>query len=218
MWRRTSLAGLLTVLGLAAPASPERVFVERDGVVSMEAENASWSRGFDRVPGLSGDAVRCREDSLKQHDEKTAVLRFEIEFNSAGKYAIWLLGRIEKKQYAGNEFGVELDRPDDLEGRDPKHKQYPGPADWEGKTYTRMTTGYWMEPATTEFHWASKMKTGGVEKDFVPPAAWTIEKPGRHRLDFIARNEGGWILDKIVIQRVDPRTPPTGKGPAETRR
>jgi hypothetical protein len=216
MLRKTSLIAIMAACLLTAGGPQQRIFIEKDGVVAVEAENASWARGFDVVPGLSGKAMQCREDAHKGFDEKTAVLRLEVEFRTPGKYAIWLLGKIEKKEHAGNEFGVELDRPDDLNGVDPKYKQFPGPTDWEGKAYTRMTTGYWIHPATTEFHWSSRMKTLGVEKDFVEPAAWLIEKPGRHRIDFIARNETGWTLDKVVIKRVDPRTAPSGPGPAET--
>lgn len=215
MWKSISLIGLAAAW-LPLQGGEPRVFVEKDGVISMEAEHATWMRGFDRVAGQSGSAMMCREGATKGFDEKTAVMRFEIDFRTPGKYAIWLLGRIEKKQYAGNEFGVELDRPDDLEGKDPKEKQYPGPTDWEGKAYTRMTTGYWDRPETAEYHWSSRMKTGGVEKDFVAPAAWTIATPGRHRIDFIARNESGWVIDKVVIKRTDPRTPPSNNGPQET--
>lgn len=218
MSRVSRLLGFACVCGLMAGPPAPRVFQEIDGVVAMEAEHASWSRGFDAVAGLSGKAMQCRPDAEKAFNEKTAVLRFEVDFRTPGKYAIWLLGKIEKKEHAGNEFGVELDRPDDLVGIDPKYKQYTGPTDWEGKPYTRMTSGYWVDEATTEFHWSSRMKTGGVEKDFVGPAAWTIDRPGRRRIDFIARNETGWTLDKVVIKRIDPRTPPRGKGPDETLR
>ena len=118
LWRRGSIPGphllcpwLMMLVWFPCLAQSGKVFREVNGLVSMEAENASHVNLWRKVKGTSGAAM----EALKEGSWNGGVLRFDIEFTQPGSYAVWVLARKgTHSEYGANDVKVWLDR--DLSG------------------------------------------------------------------------------------------------------
>jgi hypothetical protein len=211
---------------------------EVEGVVSMEAENAYWWRGFDLYHGTSGHALRLRENNTRGKTAEANII-WKVRFSQTGRYALYNLGKIDQVKYAGNEINVFVDCGSSKDVDTRCGRGYV--EDWEGRFYSRTYPGRWEAKdgyggwSTAEYHWSSRMKEGKTSKatgdyagsneagcpcyeegDMVPPIIWDVAEPGLHYFSYGAANEAGMYFDKVVLKKVDPRSAPSGAGPAET--
>ncbi|HYP14918.1 MAG TPA: hypothetical protein VEQ63_13405 [Bryobacteraceae bacterium] len=201
------VAAVATPLTPADPFAPPpaeivslHVFLEKDGIVSMEAENASYSYLWKAVNGASGKALECPDAPKYGLSVRDGVIRFDVEFSKPGLYAVYLLGRHDLGLYH-NECRVGMDRKlisnnPGLEGFD-SYPQYV--QDAAGNTATRM----WFGPHTDDsraFHWrsAAKFKLGDTG-----PVFWNVRTNGRHHIEFQNAGEPGIALDKVVLVHKD---------------
>ncbi len=124
-----AVAGLQAVYSVNLVVSPNGVFVESGGKVSIEAEAAlvsatdadafntqRSSHAWSGVAGTSGTAVQCLPDNGSQWttnttpsylDANAPQLGYGIKFTTAGNYRVWLL--VKGPDGAGDSILVGLD-------------------------------------------------------------------------------------------------------------
>jgi len=169
-------------------AAQGTAFVERDGIVSMEAERATAARGWIEVEGKSGKA---------RQDDGQGYLSFDIVFSRGGKYYVWFLCR-DQGNTETNDCFVTLDGQR-LTAADDKSRP-------DG-----------IRSAGAAFKWVCQPKgPGGHTPAEIKgkPVYALVPAPGRHTLK-IAHRSRGFAVDKIVLA-LDGKTAPAGTGPPET--
>ncbi len=168
-------------------------FYEQAGVVSMEAEHATSTLGWNLVPGLSGSAMR---DGAERG---AGNMTFDIDFVQGRRYYVWLLCRHTSADGASaDDAFVTLDG-EKLYGSDD------------------VTRPDGMQAASGSFSWSSRPKgPGGTTPSNIAagPVHALVPGPGRRVFRITSRSQG-FEIDKIVLQ-LDDSSRPTGTGPAET--
>ena len=169
-------------------AAQGTVFVEQDGVVSMEAERAAPARGWIEVEGKSGKALQ---------DDGHGSLSFNILFSRGGKYYVWFLCR-DQGNTETNDCFVTLDR-ERLYAVDDKSRP-------DG-----------IRSAGSAFKWVCQPKGPGSHTPRSiggKPVYALVPGPGLRTLKISHRSKG-FVVDKIVLA-LDGTSAPEGDGPPET--
>ena len=204
---------ILMVLPVGALANPGgRVFIEAGGLVSMEAENASYMKHWKPIAGTSGSAMEADQVGVRNG----GVLRFDVEFTAPGAYAVWVLGRKgAHSQYGANDVKVWADR--DLSrtvSPDLQSRALDRPITLrDGRGHPSFTDkkpqseiGFGQSEA---FSWVGKLK------EAEGPAIWRVENPGRHHIEFVVGEEYGFGIDKVVLT-LDHKQTLSDSGPPES--
>lgn len=204
-------------------------FQEVNGIVSMEAENATCYNNIVLIEGKSGLAALCPPCGTKNYGMATTFLRYHIWFSQPGKYNFYILGRkcVSDASHPchGNEVQIRIN-PDTAimlpSLRADNGKPEGAPLDWmvqdqKGVKFTRMTFEEAQESGN--FAWRSILKSSRPVQGSKAegPAVVEIVKPGFHILEIINANESGWAIDKLILNR-NTTEPPAGLGHAETRK
>lgn len=200
-------------------------FKENNGIVSMEAENASIINNLMYTEGKSGLGMTLPIGATKAYGNHAGYLRFHIMFQQAGNYNLYVLSRKcisdSLHFYHGNEAQIRID-PDttihDIQlrgGTDESPNLDQMPIDQNGIRFTRIT--FEEASGNGKYDWRSILKSSRPlqGKAAVGPAIIEIKKPGWHILEFLAANEYGWAIDKVVLNK-NSKEPPIGLGPKET--
>lgn len=204
-------------------------FQEVNGIVAMEAENATRYNNVVLIEGESGLAALCPGSGTKDHGMNATFLRFHIWFTQPGKYNLYILGRkcVSDATHPchGNEAQLRIN-PDTTillpSLRADNGKPEGAPLSWfiqdqKGVKFTRMT----FEEAQGNgiFKWRSSLKSSRPEQGKMAegPAVVEVDKPGLLILEIVAANEPGWAIDKLVLNKNNVN-PPVGSGPFETRK
>ncbi len=169
-------------------AAQGTLLVERDGIVSIEAERAAGVKGWIEVAGKSGKALQ---------DDGHGSLSFDIQFSRGGKYYVWFLCR-DQGNTETNDCFVTLG----------KQRLYAA----DDKT---RPDG--IRSAGPGFKWICQPKgPGGHTPGEIKgkPVYALVPGPGRHTLK-IAHRSRGFVVDKIVLS-LGGKTAPSGDGPPET--
>ncbi len=185
---------VITVLSL-----PEQVFLERDGVVVMEAESfwtnqryesedTYWEERIER-DGYSGsgymEAVELTRDTfLTRYGGVSPELRYAVRFQTPGEYRLWLRGY--SSSTSADSVHVNL-----------------GGAVRGGRDAQEFVVD------ETQFLWS-----GNNRRD--DPQLMTIPAPGLYFLSMWIR-ESAQIVDKLILTQ-DMELTPEGIGPAESER
>jgi hypothetical protein len=178
----------VAVIFICAPcAGQSRLFNESNGMVFIEAEEASNVSGWKQVDGRSGKAMRDTVGGNK------GSMSYSINFTKAGNYYIYALARRTDLQHSdkANDWTVTLNNQK-LYGIDNKTRP-------EG-----------MRCVTTSFMWHSLPKGPGSHtpeniKDAVVHAK--VPAPGTYTLKIGSRSAGAEI-DKLFLQLDDYSFPP----------
>ena len=173
-------------------------FLEVDGVVSCEAENAAaifdigvdptWSLGSTMAGASGGAYLQASPDlgySFNVVSSQTPRVDFPVLFGQAGTYYVWVLGAA-----AGSTTGSS----------DSLHVGLNGVS----VSSAARVTGF-----ASTFSWRNITMDGTV-------AVLDVPSPGLYGVNVWMR-EDGFVFDKIVLSLGDP-TRPTGQGPAESPR
>lgn len=179
-------------------------FEERDGLVSMEAENATRISGWEEKTGMSGaSGVTMIDNGQRGVDGLT----FTITFNQAGTYMVWALT-------AKSTVGYESDQANDcFASFDGNHLEILGGSNCSGHTAEVIGLGTHQ----TSLGWQSRPKTECVD-DRRRKVIFTVETPGTYDLEIISRSKG-YMLDKFVVVHeslIEDMYRPNGLGPEET--
>ncbi|RPJ55162.1 MAG: hypothetical protein EHM23_27085 [Acidobacteria bacterium] len=187
---RFSLAWIM-VANLASVAWAGNTFIERDGVVSIEAEHYTdrtgrWHpvREHDAVPGGPQSSVKAMKIKSGAFTDN---LRYAIHFSQTGNYRVWLRGRSQGKV---DELRV-LFRPENRGQSDSSVFNISLP----------LTLG-----------WANQLQSIRVEQP-----GWyrlLLVKGKRSKWHWDVRDSERSV-DKIVLLR-EPSITPSGDGPEET--
>ncbi len=162
------------------------------GVIAVEAENAITCQGWRMVDGLSGKAMQ--DDS----ERGEGWLYYELEFDKAGRYFVYLLCMAPKKNTSQNDCYIYLEN----------QRLYA-----LGDSRLRPDG---IRVHTDEFSWSGLPKGPGAH---TPEAIrdnqvyFEIQDPGIYTLRIISRSMR-FKLDKIVLQPENLPVP-EGTGPAE---
>jgi hypothetical protein len=167
--------------------TPSGVFQEANGLVVMEAENATWNlrRGSkvwleqSNLSGYAGEGYLTAFADTGLLVEPTAVitsseLQFTVNFTTTGVYTLWLRG------YAPDGAGDSL---------------YLGLAN-QGAVTPTILTGF----VPQQWHWSKIETSNGV-------AILDITQPGLHTLHLWQR-EDGLRLDRLLLTTDSGYTPP----------
>ena len=204
-------------------------FQEVNGIVSIEAENATRYNNVVFIEGESGLAALCPGSGTKNFGMNTTFLRFHIWFSQPGKYNLYILARkcVSDATHPchGNEAQIRIN-PDTTfllpSLRADNGIPEGAPLSWfvqdqNGIKFTRMT----FEEAQGNgiLRWRSSLKSSRPVQGKMAegPAVVEITKAGLCILEIIAANESGWAVDKLVLNK-NNRNPPVGTGPFETRK
>jgi Subtilase family/Gylcosyl hydrolase family 115 C-terminal domain len=176
-----------------APRNQTHAWVERSGVVTIEAERANRRIGRTTIdwinatvkPGYVGKGyvAAWADKGLSRptnYAATSAELRYHVQFNSPGIYSVWI--RAWSPNGGGNSVHVGVN------GRMLKRTD----------KMTALVHGAW--------HWTRSTMDGAV-------AHIAITKPGIHTINVWAR-EDGFRFDRIVVTR---GAAPKGLGPRESR-
>ena len=189
---RTSDRVTVIVTDQSSPASD---FVERDGLVVIEAEHfSSKSAGtnhhwVNNVSGAasSGNFMVSTPDngSIKHNTSGSPRLSYRVRFERSGRFYLWIRGKGDTN--AGGEG-----KSDSLH------------AGIDGKLATSADK---IDLFPAAWNWSSHTR------DAIR-ASITVKSPGIHSIDMWMR-EDGLEVDKLLLTR-DPGYIPQGAGPAET--
>lgn len=192
------------------------LFYEKDGIVSMEAENASYIHGW-KPARMPYDTKAMEADSAFAW--KGGVLRFDIEFKTVGKYGVWILARKGRRgQWDCNDVKVWFNRDLSI-GINPlfEHRK-------DLKEGLIVSGNYHTtpDPANNPKGWESEFNIpehyftwSSSPKEGEGPAFWEIKTPGRHHIEFVMGDEWQYAIDKVVLS-LDNKYEPEGRGPEET--
>lgn len=174
------LTAMSIAAGLSVPLQAEtKAFLEVEGVVSMEAENATELRGFlPRQDGMGAEPSGgfALEDAGGQ-------LRFTIRFEHPGRYYIW--ARMAKPQ-----SGYPSDKANDCVLR------------FDGKpVHTSDGTTTWtvigLGTHNKNLTWQSRPKSHeSAARDH--HVYFEVPEPGDYHLDLVSRSPG-FLIDKLVL-------------------
>lgn len=188
------LAAMVVVAGLAVPLPAEtKAFLEVEGVVSMEAENATELRGFlPRQDGMGAEPSGgfALEDAGGQ-------LRYLIRFEHPGRYYVW--ARMAKPQ-----SGYPSDKANDCTLR------------FDGKPLnTSNGTTTWTVIGLGTHHqsltWQSRPKSHeSAARDH--HVYLEVPGPGDYHLDLVSRSPG-FLIDKLVLIHAQQGGDAEGGGP-----
>lgn len=193
-----------------------QIFFEVGGIVSMEAEHASYINGWKQA-SMPYDTKAMEADS--SWTWKGGVLRFDIEFANPGRYAVWILARKGRQgQYNCNDVKVWLDRNITL-GVNPTFNSRKGLTGGLIVSENYQTT---PDPALNSKEWESELNIpqhyyiwSSNPKEGEGPAFWEVKTPGKHHIEFVMGDEWEYSIDKVVLS-LNNKQEPQGRGPAET--
>ncbi len=161
------------------------LFVERDGIVSIEAERAGSAKGWIEVNGKSGKALQ---------DDGQGTLAYDIRFSRGGKFYVWLLCRDQGDTKTNDCFvtlgGERLYAADD--------RTRPDGIRCAGADFKRT-----CRPKGPGGRTPDALKNKHVYA--------LVPGPGRDPLRITHRSKG-FVIDKIVLA-LDGTTAPEGNGP-----
>lgn len=177
-------------------------FIEKDGIVSMEAENATERYGWIEKTGLENSSGISMMD---QEPEEGGYLKFAIKFTKTGTYTIWAL-------HAKSTEGYRPDQANDcIAGFNGKPLELDSKSSCHGEHARVIGLGTHQ----TILDWESRPKTHCAE-DRNKKVIFNVESPGIHDFQITSRSNG-YLLDKLVFVHHDNSSIPKGKGPDETR-
>jgi RHS repeat-associated protein/uncharacterized repeat protein (TIGR01451 family) len=175
---------------------PADAFVEQNGLLVMEAENAMtilpggtqrWQQR-DRLGGYVGEGyMQALPDRgivyATNYITRSPSLTFQVHFTTPGVYTVWAYGAAVNPN--GDSLHVGLD----------------GEANPTSESIAALTRRRWG--------WNSRIATGAA-------ATLTIAEAGPHTIH-VWMHEDGMQLDRLLFT-LDPTYTPTGSGPAESPR
>lgn len=182
---------LIALLPASAAADPP-AFVERYGVLAMEAEHATSNTGYRRVDtaAASGGAVM---QVPKGTQGAAASLDFRVHLVSGGTYHVWI--RANATDHLNNGLHLRLDGKDLVAPPSSKHAGV--------KDVFLKRPGWFWEP-----EWQGPGKSNrDVPVTFEAPA-------GFHTFSVVNRGVEDPLIDKVVLSLTRDR--PLGLGPDET--
>ncbi|MDZ7370176.1 MAG: hypothetical protein ONB12_03290 [candidate division KSB1 bacterium] len=183
---------LTTAINGAKTQTPVYRFVEVNGIVAMEAENADRIIGWKLIDGKSKQALQDTSAQGKGY------MTYSVRIDQPGKYWVSLLCLAPFGDTSKNDCYVYLDGKR-LYGIDDKTRP-------DG-----------MRCHTATFQWSALPKgPGGHTPEVIKehPVYALVEKAGVHEFKIVSRSKE-FCVDKIVL-KLDDKTPPTGLGPEET--
>lgn len=171
-------------------------FIEKNGVISMEAENYSYQEGFDRMEDSksSGNHYMKVQETI---ENKGGTLRYDFTVETGGRWYVWL----HTLAPAAEDNGMFIL----LDGKliqAPKDHMYAGVED----IYLKKGNWQW-EPEWNEA--GSGIHAGPVIIEL---------EPGEHSLRIAKRKGERPHVDKIVLTRESERSWKDAAGPGETLR
>lgn len=187
----------------------QAMFYEVAGLVCMQAAHAQAVHFWKNANGVTGNAMQA----LKQGCLSGGLLRFDINFSTPGRYALWLLGEKARDQahHRGNRVSVFLDR-NLSPNADPTAPDYLDTLeDRNGRKLLRDRGPH--SEISLGANYISRWFSG--QEDGNSPKYWKVTSPGVHHLELVTGTEWGFVIDKIVLT-LDNRQPPQGLGPSET--
>lgn len=178
------------------------LFKEQDGIVSMEAENATELFGWKEVYGKKNCSNLTLMDLERPEGGK---LIYRIYFTTPGAYTIWALQAKSTKGYRSDMAN------DCFASFDGKSLQINGGTSCDDEHGKVIGLGTHQ----TELGWQSRPKTECVE-DRKHHVLFLVKEVGWYSFRIDSRSEG-YLLDKLVFVHEDNPYIPTGTGPHETR-
>lgn len=214
--RPVSVATTLVVSSAAAkapaPAPSEggsgRVFREEGGEVRMEAEEATRFAHWRASPGPDGTVMVA----LPEGSWKGGVLRFDVDFTTPGRYALWLRSRPgghedgEGGRYGANDVKVWLDRSSEEPPSIARRRVDRIDTLFDGVGRPSFADGRKPESEVNlgegeALAWSSRPKEGPG------PAWWEVKAPGRHRLELVVGAEWGTTIDAVALVEGNRKPP-----------
>ena len=195
---------LIALLGFTRPERSDNegtVFLEKNGIVAMEAEHASEIVGWSVVRGLKNSSGVTMIDEEPAEGGK---LIFRVKFNQPGTYTIWAL-------HAKSTEGYRPDQANDCFALFNENK-----LQVEGGTSCHGAHGEVIGLGThhTELAWQSRPKTECVE-DRKKKVIFRVDSPGTYEFKILSRSKG-YLLDKLVFAHEDSNFIPEQLCPKET--
>lgn len=179
-----------------------KVFIEIDGIVSMEAEHANEQYGWMEKKGLPNSSGVTMVD---QEPEEGGYLSFVIDFTKTGTYVIWAL-------HAKSTTGYRPDQANDCFALfNGKQLELESNSSCHGKHAKVIGLGTHQ----TTLNWQSRPKTECAE-DRNKKVIFNVESPGIYEFKISSRSRG-YMLDKLVFVHYQNPYIPADMGPAETR-
>lgn len=164
-------------------------FCEHNGLVVMQAENATEIKDWVVVNGACGDA-------MEDHGNKAGYLRYEIDFTNTGNYYIWMLCANGPNGTESNDCMIYLDGQLSY---DPTGLRPDG-----------------IRQSSTSWQWTSQPKGPGAHTTAVPPIHVKVLSAGTHTFEVGSRSNL-FKVDKIVLKKDAVSNPVnTSCGPDET--
>ena len=176
-------------------------FIEKDGIVSMEAEHATESLGWIEKTGLENSSGVTM---LDQEPDEGGYLKFTIKFTTMGTYTVWAL-------HAKSTDGFRPDQANDC------FAEFNGnllELDNKSSCHGEHVKVIGLGTHQTILNWQSRPKTECAE-DRNKKVIFNVESPGTYNFNITSRSKG-YLLDKLVFVHQDNSYTPQGKGPAET--
>ncbi len=196
---RTQILGLEILINIIAAfgcakteTPPVYRFIETNGVIAMEAENADRIIGWKLIDGKSQKALQDTSAQGKGY------MTYSIRIDQPGRYWVSLLCLAPVGDTGKNDAFVYLNGKK-LYGIDDKTRP-------DG-----------MRCHTADFQWSSLPKGPGAhtpEAIKEHPVYALAEQAGIHEFKIVSRSKE-FCIDKIVL-KLDDKTLPTGLGPDET--
>ncbi|MBD3244114.1 MAG: hypothetical protein GF331_26215 [Chitinivibrionales bacterium] len=165
-------------------------FCEINGVVMMQAENATEVKDWTPVSGACGGA-------MEDHGDRAGYLRFEIEFTRTGDYYVWMLCANGPNGTESNDCWIRLDGELSY---DPTGLRPDG-----------------IRQSSTSWQWTSQPKGPGAHTTAVPPIHVKVLSAGVHIFEVGSRSNL-FKVDKILLELYAETSPVTAPdcGPEET--
>ena len=189
-----TISSCLFVAGELQAFSPEpdsvavadRLFTDRDGIVSLEAEHWSSNRGWRERDYYTGIGLTWDAKANGQNDARAT---FNLEIKKEGSYNLFILGN-KKPNTAWEDNLIRISI-----------------IDHQGTIGTQLLCGFadLNAPAWSSFNVDSPSSECRV----------IILCKGRYTLEVKPFKGSGFFLDKIVLS-LDPDFMPSGTGPEET--
>ncbi len=208
---------LLLLFGAVASAQDPLPFLERNGLLVIEAEQfhrqervevRKWVLQRGDAPGASasgGAYLKVLPDTRRTHDDKLirgenfspepgrmAVLHYDAFFAKAGRYSVWVRAYSSGTEDNGVHAGLDGTWPESGQ----RIQLCEGKNRWYWESAQRTEANHCGEP-------------GKIYLD--------VATPGRHTLSFSMR-EDGFSLDRFLLTTDDAFRRPEDMGPAASGR
>lgn len=197
----TVLSMCLVDVSATEKGASKKVFKEKSGIVSMEAEHATKMVGWTEKSGLKNSSGVCMVDNGLRD---SGHLTFKIEFSKTGNYIIYAL-------HAKSTEGYRSDQANDCFATfNGKELEILGGSSCHGEHAHVIGMGTHQKV----LEWQSRPKTH-CETDRVKKVYFTVEKPGEYEFKISSRSEG-YLMDKLVFVHENSDFIPSGAGPEQT--